>query len=241
MGRGASGIAGRRYGAAYVDRVRRQLAQRLRRPVLPAQPVSRRWGLDRGTAVDRQYIDAFLARQAADIRGRVLEVMDDGYTRRLGGAGVTRSDVLDVMPGPGVTVVGDLGTGEGLPRGAFDCFICTQTLHLVPDLPAACRHAVELLVPGGVLLATFPVLSPIARPDDGGDAWADHWRLTAAGARALFAPVVGDGQLEVREHGNVRTAAAFLYGLAVEDLDASDFHTDDADVPLVVTVRATAA
>ena len=52
------------------------------------QPLSRHWGFDRGTPVDRWYIERWLAGQARDIRGSVLEVKDSGYTTRFG-AGVT--------------------------------------------------------------------------------------------------------------------------------------------------------
>jgi len=48
-------------------------------------PFSREFGFDRGTPVDRRYIDGFLARNAADIHGHVLEIKDDPYTRRFGG------------------------------------------------------------------------------------------------------------------------------------------------------------
>src|SRR6185503_10982321 len=44
-------------------------------------PISRVFGFDRGTPVDRYYIENFLADNASDIRGRVLEVGDDSYTR----------------------------------------------------------------------------------------------------------------------------------------------------------------
>ena len=40
-------------------------------------PVSEQWGRDRGTPVDRWYIERFLDRHASDIRGHVLEVMDE--------------------------------------------------------------------------------------------------------------------------------------------------------------------
>jgi hypothetical protein len=44
-------------------------------------------------SLDRYYIEAFLGRHAADIRGRTLEIGDDTYTLRFGGR-VTQSDVL---------------------------------------------------------------------------------------------------------------------------------------------------
>ena len=64
----------------------RQAFARWWRPATPLEPVSRSFGFDRGTPVDRRYIEQFLARHAAAIRGDVLEVGDDGYTRRFGGA-----------------------------------------------------------------------------------------------------------------------------------------------------------
>src|ERR687895_460818 len=48
-------------------------------------PISRNYGFDRGTPIDRHYIERFLTRHAGDVRGRVLEVGDDEYTRRFGG------------------------------------------------------------------------------------------------------------------------------------------------------------
>src|SRR5262245_54291746 len=78
-------------------------------------PVSRAYGFDRGTPVDRYYIEQFLSRHSQLIRGRVLEVGDRGYTKRFGGERVSHSDVLNVRAGiPGTTIVADLTHGEGM-------------------------------------------------------------------------------------------------------------------------------
>src|SRR5579871_680611 len=72
-------------------------------------PISTQFGWDRGTPVDRYYIDRFLASKAAYIRGRVLEVGDNQYTLHYGGERVARSDVLHVdASNSRATVVGDL-------------------------------------------------------------------------------------------------------------------------------------
>jgi SAM-dependent methyltransferase len=124
------------------------------------EPVSRQFGADRGRPVDRFYIERFLAGRSADVRGRVLEIYEDTYTQWYGAGRVTRSDVLHKGEhNPAATLYGDLASGEGLgPEldGAFDCFILTQTLLLVWDVPAALATARRLLRPGGVLLVSVP-------------------------------------------------------------------------------------
>src|SRR6185295_12180787 len=53
-------------------------------------PISREYGFDRGRPIDRHYIETFLARHAVDVAGDVLEIKDDGYTRRFGAGRVVR-------------------------------------------------------------------------------------------------------------------------------------------------------
>lgn len=203
------------------------------------EPVSREWGYDRGLPVDRYYIERFLARQRDDVRGRVLEVGDRGYTRRFGEDRVARSDVLHVAPGNReATLVGDLAHADHIPADTFDCIILTQTLQLVYDLPAAVRTVHRILKPGGVLLATFPGLTRSSRTEWPGS-W--FWRLTPDSARRLFEAVFPPRDLRVASHGNVLAACAFLYGLATEELDADELDHEDPDYDVTVTVRAVKA
>ena len=95
-----------------------------------------------------------------------------------------RADVLDIDPGnTRATVIGDLRVSRNSCRiEAYDCFILTQTLHLIDDMPAALENACRLLKPGGVLLVTLPSASMVATEYGAGN----HWRVTEDGARALF-------------------------------------------------------
>lgn len=201
------------------------------------EPASRAFGLDRGTPVNRWYIERFLAGHADLVRGAVLEVGDDEYTRRFGGARVTRSDVLHAVAGnPGATLVGDLTRPDSLPAGLFDCFICTQTFDCIFDLPAAVAGAHRLLKPGGVLLATLSGIGQVSRYDM--ERWGDFWRFTPASAERLFSPLFTGG-VEVAGQGNLAAAIAYLQGLAVEELpDRELLATPDDDYPVTVTVVA---
>ena len=209
-------------------------------PLLPAEPVSRQFGSERGRPIDRWYIERFLKANAADVRGRVLEVAEPTYTQWYGGDDVTSSDVLYAAEGnPEATLVGDLVTGNGLAEQNWDCFICTQTLQFIADTKAAVAGTRRLLAPGGVLLATVPGISQISTVDD--EAWGDWWRFNERGTRLLFEAEYGAGNVTVERHGNVQAAAAFLYGMAAEDLETAELEREDPDYHMVICVRAVRA
>jgi SAM-dependent methyltransferase len=217
--------------------------QRLRRLLRPAwlgtlrrtTPLSRHWGADRGTPVDRYYIERFLEAHRADVRGRVLEVKDGGYARRFGRE-VSAVDVLDIYPAnPEATVIADLTAADGIPANSYDCFILTQTLQFILEPRAALAHAFRVLRPGGVLLATVPTVSRVIREFD---YLSDFWRFTTASSTALFSERFGAGQISVAGRGNVLASIAFLAGLAAEELSRRELEIDDPDFPVLVTVRA---
>jgi SAM-dependent methyltransferase len=220
------------------ERIRKRL-RRLRRPawfgtLRRTTPLSEVWGRDRGTPLDRYYIEHFLERERSVIRGRVLEVLDDAYTREFG-VNVGRSDVLDIDPeNTAATLVADLAAADAIPSESFDCFILTQTLQYVYDVRSAIDHVHRVLAPGGVVLCTLPSVSRIARkyPD------TDHWRFTAASARSLFAARFGDKNVVVESYGNILTSIAFLTGIAAEELSQRELDETDPFFPLLIAVRA---
>ena len=197
-----------------------------------AEPLGRRAGWDRGTPVDRVFIERFLARHADVVHGRVLEVRDPRYTRRFGGDAVSESVVLDVDErNPGATLVADLGQPGALPRGAFDCAIVTQVLQYVGDPPVALANVAESLAPGGTALVTVPCLQPI---DVGGPDGEDTWRWSVAGFRRLLADACPGHAFEVEGHGGLVPVIAFLHGLAAEELAPDELGGEDVRYALVV-------
>jgi glycosyltransferase involved in cell wall biosynthesis/SAM-dependent methyltransferase len=198
-------------------------------------PFSREFGFDRGKPVDRRYIEDFLASNAADIHGRVLEVKDDAYTRIYGRDRVTARDVLDIdAANTDATLIDDLATGTRLPSDAFDCIVLTQTLHLIFDLEAAVRTVHRILKPGGVLLATVPGITQIPRAE--ADSW--YWSLSEKAVRRLLTGAFSADAIRIRCYGNVLAATAFLYGIAEEELQAEDLDRVDPDYPVILAVRA---
>ena len=209
----------------------------------PLTPVSRQYGFDRGTPIDRHYIEHFLARHGHQpgysggcIRGKVLEFGSDAYVRRFGHA-LETVDVMNAVDGnPSATLVGDLASGEGVPVERYDCIVCTQTLHVIYDMGGAVATLHRALRPGGVVLATVPGITSTARPDR--DHWGDYWRLTTASARRLFEEAFLAGEVHVEAYGNLAAATAFLHGLAAEELRPAELDLRDPDYETLVAVRA---
>jgi SAM-dependent methyltransferase len=198
------------------------------------QPISRSFGYDRGTPVDRYYIENFLSGRREDIKGRVLEVGDAAYSTRFGSA-VSRQDVLHVREQKGATIVADLSRPNSLPEQAFDCIILTQTLQLIYDLPQAIREVHRALRQDGVVLATVPGISSVDR-GEWGATW--FWSLTESSAGRLFSEIFDEWNVETEAFGNVYAATCFLHGLALEELDRKFLEIRDPAYPVTVAIRA---
>ena len=200
------------------------------------QPVSWNYGFSRGEPIDRLYIERFLKRHRAVIRGRVLEVEERTYTNQFGGRKVTHSDVLHVSHDhPGATVVADLTDAPHIPSDQYDCVILTQTLQYIYDTRAALRTLHRILRPGGSLLATFPGLSRTSDP-----LWSAswYWNFTSCSAKRLFGEVFNQRKLKVEGFGNLFVATAFLYGLVQADISQEDFTHNDEGFEITIGVCA---
>ncbi len=230
-------------------RVRRRLVRLTRWPPVGwvrfgslrrLSPISPDWGSERGQPIDRYYIERFLAGNAQDIKGAVLEIGGNTYTRGFGGDRVTRSEVLHVAERKaGVTLIADLTRADHLATDSFECIILTQTLQVIFDLTSAIRTVYRILRPGGVALVTVPGISKISRYDM--DRWGYFWSFTSCSARRLFEIAFPASGVEVTAYGNVLAATAFLHGLAAHELKQRELDYVDRDYELLITVRAVKA
>lgn len=197
------------------------------------EPVSDRWGFDRGQPVDRFHIERFLQAHAADIAGDCVEVLNGDYVRRFGGERVQRLEVVDInADNPNATIVGDLCDPRTLGEARYDCFVLTQTLQVIFDAAAVVRNAWRALKPGGCLLVTVPCLCRYSPHP------VDHWRFTDRSLAQLLAENTDAVEPEVRMHGNLVASIAFLTGLAAAELSQDELEHEDLRFPIVVTARA---
>lgn len=201
---------------------------------LPSEPISRVFGLDRGKAIDRVYIEDFLEAHKMDIHGRVLEIAENTYTLQYGEQGVKESCILHVNGTGENAIKGNLETGEGLKENSFDSMIITQTLMFLLDVNSAVGNIYRALKQGGTALITVAGISQVSRYDD--DRWGHYFGFYETGIRKLCCQVFGEKNVEIKCYGNVKTAAAMLYGLCSEDLQPEDFKTCDQDYPVIIGI-----
>ena len=200
-------------------------------------PISHAWGFDRGLPIDRYYIEDFLAGHAQHILGHVLEIMDSTYTCRFGGNRVQKIDVLHASDdNPNATIVADLTRANQIPSGTFDCIILTQTLLFIYDVRSVINTLYRILKPGGIVLGTVPGITKISREDMRRS--GQYWSFTTLSIQRLLEEAFPAQQVEVKAYGNVLTAAAFLYGLAAEELRKTDLDHRDPDYEVIIAFKA---
>ena len=193
-------------------------------------PFSSQFGFDRGTPVDRYYIEQFFDRHRASITGDVLEIQMVAYARRFGHA-LGRLESVDVEPRHRPTFVCDLArSDDAVPSAAYDCFLLPSTLQHLRDLDGALRHALRVVRPGGAVLATAAGFVPLI--DDA----PDYWHLAADGWREVALRAWPGCEVEVTSYGNCLSAVAAMLGLALEELTPGELDAQDPRYPVVVGV-----
>ncbi|MDD2436480.1 MAG: methyltransferase domain-containing protein [Massilibacteroides sp.] len=212
-----------------------------RRPIIfdtiRTHPVSTVFGMDRGTPIDRYYIETFLQENCDYIHGNVLEIAENTYSKKFG-KNTTSHKILHSEPSnkKGV-IIGDLTDPTTLPEEEIDCFICTQTLNFIFDVSSAIKGSYRLLKKGGCFLGTVSGISQISRYDM--ERWGDYWRFTNLSIQQLFEQAFEKPNIEIRTFGNVFAANAFLQGLAVEDLPTTEeLKFNDTNYQIIIGIRA---
>ncbi len=223
---------------AFVRRIlTRQLTSRLEfEDAIAVTPISDVFGLDRGTPLDRVFINRFLQQNREIIRGDCLEVEEPAYTRKFGQPGhVAHALKFTATPGGAGQndVVADLTQPQSVPEAKFDTFICTQTLNFIFDLDPVIASIHKLLKPGGHALITVAGISQISRYDY--ERWGDFWRFTDQSLQKLLVRQFSKENCMLTTYGNVATSCLFLQGVSFEDIsDKKILDLNDQNYQMIV-------
>ena len=200
---------------------------------MDTKPVSRKFGIERGNAIDRFYIENFLEKNKELIHGDCLEIAENTYTLKYGEGRVRNSYVLHVKGWGNNAIKGNLETGEGIEEDKYDCAIITQTLMFIFDIHKAAANIYKMLKKGGCALITVAGISQISRYD--AELWGSYYGFHRDALTRLLVPLFGAENVEVYSYGNIKTAVAMLCGLCQEDLVQEDFEPNDLDYPVILS------
>jgi SAM-dependent methyltransferase len=199
-------------------------------------PVSDLFGTDRGTPIDRYYIEKFLSE--SKIEGKCLEVEEATYTLKFGKNVTSKILKYKAEIEHDSYIVADLTQPQTIPANEFDSFICTQTLNFIFEKEKAIESIHKLLRPGGSGYLTVAGISQISRYDY--DRWGDFWRFTDLSLRMLLSKTFDEDKIEIRCFGNVATACLFLQGVAFEEIsDKKIFDVNDPNYQMLICAKVT--
>lgn len=192
-------------------------------------PLSGKFGFDRGIPVDRFWIEDFLSKNNKYIKGSVLEITDAKYTLMFGGGRVKHSDVLDIdKNNRNANIYGDLrNLKKQIKDSTYDCIILTHVLGLIDDYEAAIKECRRILKPRGVLLYTGSCLGPILGEEV-------YWRFTPNSVRYVFSKFFKPSRLNIKSYGNVLSGQGFWVGMSQQDLSKKELEYIDNRYPCAV-------
>jgi len=200
-------------------------------------PISNVFGVDRGKPIDRYFIENFLDDRKDLIKGVVLEIGDNKYTKMFGFK-VTKSEVLtyNIDDSRKNVIIGDLTKYDNLQNDKYDCIILTQTLNFIYDYKKAILGVYHLLKEGGSVLVTSSGISQISEYDN--ERWGDFWRFTENGLMKSFEEVFPKENIIIKSYGNVLSSISYLHGISSEELTEKELGYNDPNYPLLITLIA---
>lgn len=198
------------------------------------RPLSRNYGFNRGTPIDRYYIEKFIESESSRIKGVCLEIGDKRYATKYGDQRLSRCDVLDIHTSNRMANLhADLRDMTGVVRSqTYDCVILTQVLGMVDDYQAVIREIHRILRPGGSVLITCSSLAPAHSLRN------SYWRFLETSLRFSLEKVFSKALVRVESYGNMLAGQAFWVGMSQEDLSENELEFNDPHYPLIVSAVA---
>jgi SAM-dependent methyltransferase len=175
------------------------------------QPTTITTGFASELPISRYYLERFLQENADKIHDDVLDFGKKEYSE----------------------ICNNLATGQGIPEAKYDCFILSQTLPPARDIKNVLKNCIALLKPGGHLLFSTGGIYP--RSVFNHETWGAYWTQTSTVLKELFAELVPRENIKINTHGNIYSAACYLYGSVPSSMTKDTFDTADPDYLFLVT------
>jgi hypothetical protein len=189
----------------------------LRRP----QPMCASFGFQRGTPIDRYYLQKFVAKIRHRIAGKVVEIGGNPQgPRAYGLSHVVEYVNVDLLPGPGVHLVGDVHDPSLLAQQSVGSIVIFNVLEHCVQPATVVDNMYRWLRPGGRVFCMVPNAQRIH------ECPADYWRMLPNALRWMFRAF---SRQEVQQYGTLASLIASYMGISAEELshhELDDFHPD---------------
>ncbi len=212
--------------------------KRIKQPLdinlLNGYPIERDFGSNRGKPLDRYYIEEFIEKNRSIIRGKVLEIGDDRYSKKY-----LDNSQINVLRGKNnrnyINHEGDLLDFNSLKSiGKFDTLILTNVINFIYEYDIAIKNIAKLITKDGKCLFSVSGLSGLSKFDN--ERWGDYWRFSE---KSLYLSLKKHfHNVEIDYFGNASVAAASILGIVTEDLPESTLKIKDYDYPVIIVAIA---
>ena len=194
---------------------------------------SEKFGFDRGTPIDRYYIDHFLKNLN----------LENNFNRSLEFGEILYSDSFKVKEKYFLShpeyetrdiasnqILFDLNSEHSYEGTKFDLILSTNVINFTKNPFVSIKHHIDMLNSRGTLVLTVSASMPISKFD--AERWGDYWRFTPDGLNQLLRTL--NCEYHIKSFGSFVTSIAFLCGLSAEEIDATDLNKNDDSYPIVV-------
>ena len=193
-------------------------------------PICQAFGLTRGTPVDRYYLSKFVEEIRHQVLGNVLEIggtPKDKDFYQLDGASSYK--ILNLEPGLGVDIVGDVHDPSVIEPDSFDAIVIFNVLEHCYAPWIAVENIYKWLKVGGKCFAMVPNSIRVhATP-------VDYWRPLPDAFAWMFKNF-STSRLYV--YGNPISVIASFHGIAMEELTSEELDAFHPDYPVATCIVA---
>ena len=224
----------------YIKKIYIQMRASFNRIVSPSQltlnsinKYSEKFGFDRGTPIDRYYIDEFI--RNLELNNEFNTALEFGELNYVEQFNVSHKFFLshpDFSKSKDTKnqILFDLNTQKKYDGQKFDLIISTNVINFTKNPFVTLRHHIDMLNIDGTIFLTASSSMPISQFD--AERWGDYWRFTPDAMHHLLENL--DCEYQVESLGNFKSSVAFLCGLASEEMEESDLKEKDNRYPLLV-------
>lgn len=186
--------------------------------------------MDRGTPIDRFYIEKFVKSKRKYISGNIYEIGDDFYSKKYAQPHSKFTVLTYKENEPFAKHNINFNKKNSHLYNTADCLIVVQTLNFLYNTKNAISEIRNILKYDGCAIITVSSITPVSLYDY--KRWGDFWRFTDMALRELLLEFFSIEEIEIRSFGNYDSTMFYLSGACAEEVNESILNHIDPEFGL---------